>query len=186
MLSRLPACLFLAYAGNFGFALHWIDQITLNSFSAYRMNGHYPCVYREYSGLALHPKPGAEYRKDATTGSVLYPSLAVWAALIGNEDLFGRIADFKTSHMRHSTWQLWVPDDISELHLYVGSATHGAAISDFPLPPARPCCSGSFTKPMPAGTSENSLRCGSDVDRSCLPLAGGIDYRSRRISGSFK
>jgi hypothetical protein len=127
------ACLFLGHTGNFGFALDWIDQIALSSFTAYRLNGHYPCVYREYSDLAFHPKPGAEYRKDATIGSVLYPSLAVWAALLGDDDLFGRISAFKSYAMGHNTWQLWVPDDISEQHLYVGSASPGAAISGFPF-----------------------------------------------------
>lgn len=127
------ACLFLGHRGNIPFIRDWVDQIALNSLYAFRLNGAYPCVFQEYSDLALHPQPGAEYRVDATIGSVLHPTIAVWAALVGNDDLFAAVAAFKADHMQHSTWQLWVPDEISERHLYTASSTHGAAISDLPF-----------------------------------------------------
>ena len=31
--------------------------------------------------------------------------------------------------MKHSTWQLWVPDDLSEQHFYRSMDVHGAAIT---------------------------------------------------------
>ena len=37
---------------------------------------------------------------------------------------------FQEKHLAHCTWQFWLPDDISEDHLYRNTKTHGAAITE--------------------------------------------------------
>ena len=41
--------------------------------------------------------------------------------------------DLKAKELQHCTLQLWIPDDSSEVGLYVGSDEHGIALCDLPL-----------------------------------------------------
>jgi len=119
------AGLFLIYAGYHSSNPIWFGQITRSCQFSF-VNGHrYPCVYREYFELAIHPKDGDDYKREATIGSILYPVLAIWSSLFNDEQSLKSIADFKSKHMSHSTWQIWLPSSDTEEHLYRDSAPHG-------------------------------------------------------------
>ena len=83
-----------------------------------------------YFGIVLlvdHPRHDDAYRVEATAGSLLVPTLAVWAAITADSQSLGRLAEFASGPYRHSTLQLWYPGPDSEAHLYGGSADHGLA-----------------------------------------------------------
>lgn len=121
--------LFLMQCKAYDFLQNWIEQITLSSIFSHRANGKYPCVFREYADLAMHPRAIAGYREEATVGSILYPTLGVWLAIFQDAKNFSILANFHAKDMAHSTWQLWIPDTISEEHLYLNSEVHGSCIA---------------------------------------------------------
>ena len=127
------ACLFLAQRGSHNFIHKWVEQITYATIMAYRRGGYYPCTLQEYADLAEHPQPSEEYRREVTAGSILFPTLAIWLAIVRHEQALSDLADFSTEDMEHCTFQLWLPDAATEEHLYRNSARHGVGLDGFNL-----------------------------------------------------
>ena len=88
------ACLFLNRVGCGQVIRQWIGQIARATVFAFNSHGPYPCVYEEYRDLVEHPRGDSEYRIEATVGSVLVPTLAVWAAATNDTETLGLLADF--------------------------------------------------------------------------------------------
>lgn len=121
----------LARVGGIDFFASWIKSIMRTSIFSYRTNGEYPCTIGDYGELAQHPRQGDEYRNEVTAGSILYPTLGVWLAILGEEEAFKELSEFhRSDDMKHCTWQLWVPDETSEEMFYRDLDVHGAAITD--------------------------------------------------------
>lgn len=109
----------------------WLSEMTARCVFAYRTHGNYPCNLHSYAELLEHPKVGDDqYRKEVTAGSILYPMIALWAALFNFHELYEEISALKQTDMQHSNFQLWYPDETSEEHIYTNSDGHGAALSD--------------------------------------------------------
>ncbi len=109
----------------------WLAEILERASFAYQVHGHYPCVLRSYSDLLSHPKSrDNEYRKDVTSGSILYPILALWAALLDDTEVYSKVAALKQEHLQHCNFQLWYPDECSEASFYTNSDSHGAVLSN--------------------------------------------------------
>ena len=127
------ACLFLNRVGCDHVIRQWIGQIAQATVFAFESHGPYPCVYEEYRDLIEHPRGNAEYRIDATAGSILVPTLAVWAAATNDTETLGLLSDFVTGPYKHSTLQLLYPGADTEAHLYRGSADHGLAFTEIAI-----------------------------------------------------
>ena len=127
------ACLFLDRAGCDDIIRTWVRQVACATIFAYRTNSPYPCVFTGYRDLVDHPKDTADYRHDATLGSLLVPTLAVWAALTDDSVTLDALADFVSEDYKHSTLQLWFPGADSEEYFYRGSADHGLAFTGFKI-----------------------------------------------------
>lgn len=113
---------------------NWLSEIVERGRFAYTVHGHYPCNLHSYSELLTHPERGDdEYRKSVTAGSILYPIIALWAALLDDDGTYEQIALFKKDHLEHCNFQLWYPDDRSEEHFYTNSDAHGAVLSRLPV-----------------------------------------------------
>lgn len=113
---------------------NWLMEITHRAAFAYRTHGHYPCTLESYNELLEHPKAGDDvYRRSITPGSVLYPMIALWAAIFEFDELYTEVAEFKEKHLQHCTFQFWYPDETSEAHFYTNGDHHGAALTDIPL-----------------------------------------------------
>ena len=127
------ACLFLERVGCEGIVRAWIEQMARATVFAYTINGPYPCVFTDYRDLVDHPRDAPGYRHDATCGSLLIPTLAIWAALTDDTVTLGALAAFVSGEYKHSTIQLWFPGADSEEHFYRGSADHGLAFTGFTI-----------------------------------------------------
>ena len=121
------ACLFLERFALGHVIQHWIGKIARATVFAFRTHGQYPCVHDDYRDLVDHPRRDDEYRADATAGSLLVPTLAVWAAITADSETLGLLANFAGGPYSHSTLQLWYPGPDTEAHLYRGSTDHGLA-----------------------------------------------------------
>ena len=124
------ACLFLYKAGYHHVIPNWVFQITTATIFAYITNDQYPCIYNDYHDLIDHPKNDEGYRIDSTAGSLLVPTLAVWAAITNDIRTLNDLSDFVTGSYVHSTLQLWFPGPDTEEHLYFGSDNHGLAATN--------------------------------------------------------
>ena len=124
------ACLFLLCVGQKAFVRRWIGRMVGAVIWAYVSNGPYPCIITDYRELLMHPMQGDDYREKSTKASVLLPSLAVWAKLTEEKDALGRLCEFVSREMEHSSMQVWFPGDDSEAVLYTNQVggRHGRAL----------------------------------------------------------
>ena len=129
------AAMLFAAADQHTFLFFWFDEIITRIDFSLSIRGSYPCIYSDYRDLIQHPKVDDEYFKGATAASVLYPTIAVWAALFGYTPLFNRVADLQNEHLQHSAFQLWFPGDDTEEAIYAhrDRGNHGIAFTDLDL-----------------------------------------------------
>lgn len=118
---------------NHDFILGWLGEMLARAKFSYIKHLKYPSVLYSYTQLLEHPKSrDDDYRKNATSGSILYPVIALWAALLQDNQLYGKVAQVQEL-MQHCTYQLWYPDERSEDHLYKNSDAHGAMLINLAL-----------------------------------------------------
>ena len=127
------ACLFLNRVGCNQVIQNWIQQTAKATVFAYHSNTAYPCVFLEYRDLVDHPMDTPDYRLEATSASLLLPTLAVWAAVTGDGATLDGLANFVSGHYQHSNLQLWYPGSDTEENLYRGSADHGLFASSIKI-----------------------------------------------------
>ena len=114
--------------GNRDFILSWLRAMLAGARFAYEAHWRYPSVLRSYTELLEHPRSRDEdYRKNATSGSILYPVIALWAALLKDDQLYKEVAQVQAL-MPHCNYQFWYPDEHSEDHFYQNSGAHGATL----------------------------------------------------------
>jgi hypothetical protein len=127
----IAASLLASNESNYNDMKKWLAEMLRRATFAYQVHGQYPCNLRSYSDLLCHPKSGDnEYRENVTSGSILYPTIALWAALLNDEETYNNIARLKQKHLQHCTFQFWYPDERSEAHFYTNDDSHGAVLSN--------------------------------------------------------
>ena len=111
--------------------LEWISEMVGRAQFAIQAQSQYPCILHSYSELLEHPERNNEdYFKKVTSGSILYPMIALWAALLNEKNLYNQVQTLKEKHLKHCNFQLWYPDNSSEKHIYTDPAVHhGATLS---------------------------------------------------------
>lgn len=108
----------------------WLSEIVDRASFAYQIHSKYPCNLRGYSELLDHPQSNDDsYRREVTNASILFPMIALWAALLGNHELYGKVQAIKEELLNHCNFQFWYPDDSSEEHFYTNRDIHGATLS---------------------------------------------------------
>ena len=111
--------------------LDWLREMVRRAQFTFKTNGPYPCIFHSYAELLEHPvSKDAAYRESATAGSILYPLISLWAALLGDADLFEQVSAFRRQDLEHCNFQFWYPDDLSEASLYTNCEMHGGTLSD--------------------------------------------------------
>ena len=110
----------------------WLSKMIHRIRFSFHTHGNYTtCSLRSYHELIEHPMENPEsYREEVTAGSILYPTIAGFAALLGFDDIYKEIQDFKNKSLKHCNFQLWYPDEMSEDRFYINSDQHGATLSD--------------------------------------------------------
>jgi hypothetical protein len=127
----IAASLLTLDENNYDYVRKWLAEILGRASFAYQVHGYYPCTLNSYVELLSHPKSGDnEYRKNVTSGSILYPIIALWAALLNDEETYKSIAQLKQQHLQHCNFQFWYPDECFEAHFYTNSDSHGAVLLD--------------------------------------------------------
>ncbi len=136
--QAIEVALFLILGSALGGDKHdtntWLHEMVGRLAFTVHTHGRYPCVFTEYRDLLAHPREQTEeYRKEATSGSILIPLLAAFLAALNNHEALKQLVDLKAEELQHCTLQLWMPDKSSEDAIYVGGLNHGMALGDLPL-----------------------------------------------------
>ena len=112
------------------FIREWFSEIVARTDFAHHMCRQYPCNLHNYNDLLEHPQRNNEgYRQKVTSGSILFPMLALWAALLGESELYSQVQLLKEKRLSHCNFQFWYPDDDSEKYFYTNKDIHGATLS---------------------------------------------------------
>jgi hypothetical protein len=114
--------------------INWLSQILDRAIFSYKTHGCYPCIHRDYFTLLDHPeRQDNDYRQEATSGSILYPMIGLWAALLKKEELYKKVQLAKEKYLSHCNFQFWYPGESTEKHLYENDEIHGAVFSQVPI-----------------------------------------------------
>ncbi len=129
------ACIFLMSEGAAENVRSWIHSIVGGVAFAFLHHLQYPSMISDYRALLRHPKDRTDaYRKKITSTSLLYPTLAVWAGLVGDHEASEMLATFAKDHLSHTHFELWFPDEESEDGLFGTSRRgHGMSNCDFKI-----------------------------------------------------
>ena len=112
----------------------WLHEMAQRIRFAFATNERYPCTKESYSDLLEHPvSKEVKYRESVTNASVLYPVIALVAALLKDDRLFADLASLQSKSLLYSNFQLWFPDDATEDNLYTNSDLHGVSLCDISL-----------------------------------------------------
>jgi hypothetical protein len=119
--QAIELALFLGLAGQTGHAddhiRSWLAQMVQRLRIAVLGRGRYPTALRDYTDLIEHPKAQTdEYRQEVTSGSVLISLLLAWETALNDPDSIASLAELKAGPLAHCTFQLWLPDEVSERH----------------------------------------------------------------------
>jgi hypothetical protein len=136
--QAIEIALFLVFAGAINGdrndACTWLHEMVKRLAFTVQTHGRYPCVFTEYRDLVAHPRERTDdYRKEATSGSILIPLLAAFLSTLNNREALETLVDLKAKELQHCTLQLWIPDESSEEGIYLGAHAHGVALCDLPL-----------------------------------------------------
>lgn len=126
------AILFLALNPVKKEELHtWLSNIVSQIEFAFRSNGSYPCHLESYQRLLEHPsKENDAYLEEVTQGSVIYPAISLAAALHEFDDVYSKVQNIKSEHLKHCNLQVWFPSADSEANYYSNKKIHGATLSN--------------------------------------------------------
>jgi hypothetical protein len=112
----------------------WLREMIQRIRFAFLTNERYPCTKESYSDLLEHPvSKEAKYRESVTNASVLYPLLALIAALLKDDKLYADLASLQSETLTYCNFQLWYPDDATEDNLYTNRDLHGISLCDISL-----------------------------------------------------
>ena len=136
--QAIEIALFLVSVGILNANKHdaypWLHSMVRGLVFTVRTHGRYPCVFTDYRDLIAHPRDRTDdYRKEATSGSILIPLLAAFLSALGDTEALEQLVDLKAKELEHCTLQLWMPDKESEGGIYRGARDHGSALCDLPL-----------------------------------------------------
>jgi hypothetical protein len=134
----IELALFLGLAAQMGHAdgdlRSWLAEMVQRLRVTVYGHGRYPTALRDYIDLIAHPKAQTdEYRQEVTPGSVLIPLLIAWLTALDDSESIAALAELKAGPLAHCTLQFWLPDEVSEQHLYLNDAVHGAALAELPI-----------------------------------------------------
>jgi len=112
----------------------WLEQMIGRLVFSLRNRTRYPLSSGDYRDLIEHPRGDADdHFEDMTRGSILIPTLALWARPLGLMTELKVLSEVVAEDLAHCTHQLWTPDQTSEAHLYIDDEAHGYALADLPV-----------------------------------------------------
>lgn len=103
--------------------------------TSYGINYLYPVIYEDFDKLLNHSSQHDDsYFKEATSGSLMLPTLALISAIFEDESSFKIIQEIQKVKLSHCNLQFWFPRENSEnIMLRSPERLHGACWSSVPI-----------------------------------------------------
>ncbi|MEY8216512.1 MAG: hypothetical protein RPR97_18765, partial [Colwellia sp.] len=112
----------------------WVSELLHRVRFSFNTHGNYPCTLSSYHELLEHPaSQDDDYREEITSGSILYPVIALFSGLYKLDDTYKEVQNFKEESLKHTNFQFWFPDTASEDLFYNNKESHGATLSSLPI-----------------------------------------------------
>jgi hypothetical protein len=109
----------------------WLVNMTSEVYQMHKINDKYPTTIRNYVELIEHPVDKTDdYKKSVTKGSILYPYISAFSAIMGFSEPYEIIKKIKEEFLPHCNFQVYFLDESSEDHFYRFDKMHGATLSD--------------------------------------------------------
>lgn len=110
---------------------NWLMRMTNEILQMLRIHGKYPANITTYAELIEHPTAKTEeYRKSITKGSILYPYISTFSAIMGFVEPYETIKRIKEEFLSHCNFQVYFLDESSENNFYRSDKIHGATLSN--------------------------------------------------------
>ena len=109
----------------------WLVNMTREIYQMLKVGDNYPTTIQSYAELIEHPiDKTEEYKKSVTKGSILYPYISTFSAIMGFSESYELIKKIKEEFLQHCNFQVYFLDESSEKHFYRFDKVHGATLSD--------------------------------------------------------
>lgn len=109
----------------------WLSNISRAIYQMFEMGDKYPTTIKSYAELIEHPVDKTEeYKKSVTKGSILYPYISTFSAIMGFSEPYEVVKKIKEEFLPHCNFQVYFLDESSEHHFYLFDKMHGATLSD--------------------------------------------------------
>ena len=109
----------------------WLSNMSREIYQMFKIGDKYPNTIQSYAELIEHPVDKTEeYRKSVTKGSILYPYISTFSAIIGLSEPYEIVKRIKEEFLPHCNFQVYFLDESSEEHFYRFDKMHGATLSD--------------------------------------------------------
>jgi hypothetical protein len=106
--------------------------MTLEIYQMFKIGDKYPTTIRSYAELIEHPVDKTdEYKKSVTKGSILYPYISIFSAIMGFSEPYKIVKKIKEDFLPHCNFQVYFFDESSEEQFYRFDKMHGATLSNF-------------------------------------------------------
>ncbi|OBW95304.1 hypothetical protein [Gallibacterium salpingitidis] len=100
----------------------------------FSIHGKYPSVINNYEELLEHPlEKTDQYREKITQASVLFPHLAIFSALMMDDESYKNVQCIIGQFLFHCNLQIYFFNELSEEYFYRNIDSHGAVLNDFNL-----------------------------------------------------
>lgn len=109
----------------------WLSNMSREIYQMFKIGDKYPTTIRSYAELIEHPvEKTDEYKKSVTKGSILYPYISAFSAIMGFSEPYEIVKKIKEEFLPHCNFQVYFLDASSEDHFYRFDKMHGATLSD--------------------------------------------------------
>ncbi len=109
----------------------WLSNMSREIYQMFKIGDKYPTTIRSYAELIEHPVDKTdEYKKSVTKGSILYPYISTFSAIMGFSEPYKIVKKIKEEFLPHCNFQVYFLDESSEDHFYRFDKMHGATLSD--------------------------------------------------------
>jgi hypothetical protein len=98
---------------------------------AFIHHARYPTIDGSYANLLRHPSSQTdEYRRGATSASIIMPLLAMVSWMMGDDEVVQDISEFQRDEMAHCNFQTWVPNSRTEGGIWHGDRWQGSSFGE--------------------------------------------------------
>lgn len=115
---------------NWNYIDSWLTNISSETYNMFKINEKYPTTIQSYAELIEHPIDKTdEYRKSVTKGSILYPYISIFSAIMDFSEPYDLVKKIKEDFLPHCNFQVYFFDELSESNFYSFHEIHGATLS---------------------------------------------------------